>query len=46
MRDAEKTIGGIIDKSKTAIISSVDDEGFPNAKAMLAPRERERIKVL
>ncbi|WP_200814957.1 pyridoxamine 5'-phosphate oxidase family protein [Scatolibacter rhodanostii] len=43
MRDAVKTIGNLIDKQKTAYISSVDEEGFPNTKAMLAPRKREGI---
>ena len=38
-----KTIGGIIDKSGTAMIGSVDGEGFPNMKAMLPPRKREGI---
>ena len=46
MRDAEKTVGGIIDKAKTALIGSIDSDGFPNTKAMLAPREREGIKVM
>ena len=46
MRDAEKTISNIIDKQSIAFISSVDDEGFPNMKAMLPPRKREGIKVL
>lgn len=45
MRDVEKTIGNLIDKQSTAYISSVDDEGFPNTKAMLAPRKREGIKT-
>lgn len=45
MRDAEKTIGNLIDKQSIAYISSVDDEGFPNTKAMLPPRKREGIKV-
>lgn len=45
MRDAEKTIGNIIEKQSTAYISSVDEDGFPNMKAMLAPRKREGIKV-
>lgn len=44
MRDAEKTIGNIIDKSTVSIISSVDEDGFPNSKAMLPPRKREKIK--
>ncbi len=45
MRNAENTIGNLIDKQKTAFLSSVDDAGFPNTKAMLAPREREGIRV-
>lgn len=43
MRDAEKTIGNLIDKQGTAYIGSVDKEGFPNMKAMLPPRKREGI---
>jgi general stress protein 26 len=46
MRDPEKTIGGIIDKVSVCIISSVDEMGFPNTKAMLPPRKREGIKHL
>jgi general stress protein 26 len=44
MRDAEKTIGNIIDKQKICYLSSVDGDGFPNTKAMLRPRKREGIK--
>jgi general stress protein 26 len=44
VRDPEKTIGNIIDKQSVAFISSVDDDGFPNTKAMLPPRKREGIK--
>lgn len=44
MRDAEKTIGNLIDKQGTVYISSVDEEGFPNTKAMNAPRKREGIR--
>ena len=36
----KKEIFDFIDAQKTAFISSVDEEGFPNIKAMLAPRER------
>jgi general stress protein 26 len=43
MRDAEKTIGNLIDKQGVAFISSVDEEGFPNTKAMLPPRKRVGI---
>lgn len=34
-----------IDKQKVAFISSIDENGFPNAKAMLPPRKREGLKV-
>lgn len=45
MRDAEKTIGNLIDRQRTAFLSSVDEQGFPNTKAMLPPRERNGIKT-
>ena len=45
MRNPKQTIGNLIDKQKTAFISSVDEEGYPNIKAMLPPREREGIRV-
>lgn len=44
MKDAVKTVGSLIDGAGVAIIGSVDEEGFPNAKAMLAPRKRVGIK--
>jgi len=44
MRDSEKTIGNIIDKVSVSLISSIDEKGFPNTKAMLPPRKREGIK--
>ena len=44
MRDAEKTIGGIIDNVTVSMIGSVDTAGFPNMKAMLPPRKRTGIK--
>ena len=40
MKDREKTIGNLIDKSKLSIISYISEDGFPVSKAMLAPRER------
>lgn len=46
MRNPEQTVGNIIDKQKTAYISSIDEDGFPNTRAMLAPRKREGIKVI
>lgn len=44
MKNAEQTIGKLIDKAGVSIISSVDGDGFPNTKAMLPPRKREGIK--
>jgi general stress protein 26 len=44
MRDAEQTIGKLIDKQGVSFISSVDSDGYPNMKAMLPPRKREGIK--
>lgn len=46
MRDWNHTIAGLIDQAGNAIISSVDEEGFPEAKAMLPPRKREGIRHL
>lgn len=43
MKDANKTIGGMIDKASVTIISSIDEDGFPNTKAMLPPRMRNGI---
>jgi len=45
MRNPEQTIGNLIDKQGVAFISSVDNDCFPNTKAMLPPRKREGIKV-
>ena len=44
MKDPNSTIGNLVDKVSVSIISSVDDEGFPNTKAMIPPRKREGIK--
>lgn len=46
LKDAEKTIGKMIDKAGTCFISYTDEEGFPVTKAMLRPREREGIATL
>lgn len=45
MKNAENTIGNLIDKQGVAFISSVDGDGFPNTKAMLPPRKREGIRT-
>jgi general stress protein 26 len=44
MKDSDKTVGNMIDHANAAIISSVDEAGFPNTKAMLPPRKRKGIK--
>ncbi len=46
MKDAEKTIGTMIDKQSICFISSIDKDGFPNTKAMLKPRKRNGIKEI
>lgn len=40
-----KTLENLIDKQKTAYLGSVNGEGYPNVKAMLAPRKREGLKT-
>lgn len=46
MRDSEKTIGNLIDKANVSFIGSIDNQDFPNMKAMLPPRKREGIKYI
>lgn len=46
MKDVQKTIGNLIDRQSTAFIGSVSAEGFPNVKAMLAPRKRIGLKTM
>ncbi len=43
-RDVLKTATRLVEKSSKAIVGSIDDEGYPNIKAMFSPREREGIK--
>ena len=45
LRDVEKTVGNLIDAQGVSFISSIDDDGFPNTKAMLPPRKREGIRT-
>jgi general stress protein 26 len=45
MRNPTETIGNLIDKQSVSYISSVDENGYPNTKAMLAPVRREGIKI-
>lgn len=44
MRDAKQTIGNLIEKRGVSFVGSVDSDGFPNMKAMMAPRKREGIR--
>jgi len=39
-----KKIESFIDKQKVSFICSIDDENYPNVKAMLKPRKRNGIK--
>ena len=45
MKNPVETIGNLIDKQSISFISSVDEAGYPNTKAMLAPVKREGIKT-
>jgi general stress protein 26 len=45
IKNVEQTIGNLIDRQSVSFISSVDDQGFPNTKAMLPPRKREGIRT-
>ena len=44
LKGVKDLIAKMADTLPTAYISSVDEEGFPCTKAMLAPRKREGIK--
>ena len=44
-KDLLKTTLSIIEKSGKAMISSVDEDDYPNLKAMLKPRKIEKAKV-
>lgn len=45
LKNPAETIGRLIDHQRTAFISSLDADGFPNTKAMLAPRKRDGIRT-
>lgn len=44
MTMSNETIEKLIENAGVSIISSVDEFGFPNTKAMIPPRKREGIK--
>ena len=45
MRNPTETIGNLIEKQTVCFISSIDENGYPNTKAMLAPAKRDGIKT-
>jgi len=45
MKNPAETIGNLIDKQSVSFISSIDENGYPNTKAMLPPCKREGIKA-
>ena len=45
VKNPEQTLGKFIDRQSTAFIGSLDADGFPNIKAMLAPRQREGLRI-
>ena len=42
--DPEQTVGKLVDHQTVAFVASVDVDGFPNLKAMLAPRRRVGLR--
>lgn len=44
-KDYIKTALSVVERSGKTIIGSVDEEGYPNLKAMLKPREHDGVKV-
>ena len=45
MRNPAETIGNLIEKQSVSFISSVDENGYPNTKAMLPPVKRNGLKT-
>lgn len=45
MRTVQKTVDNLIEKQSVSFISSMDEDGFPNTKAMLPPRKREGLRA-
>jgi general stress protein 26 len=45
MKNSVETIGNLIDRQSVSFISSVDENGYPNTKAMLPPCKRNGIKI-
>ena len=45
MKNLQETIENLIEKQGVSFISSVDEHGYPNTKAMLPPVKRDGIKT-
>lgn len=45
MAISNESVAKLIEHSAVSIISSVDENGFPNTKAMLPPRKRDGLKT-
>lgn len=45
MRNPAQTIGNMVEKANMALVSYIDESGFPVTKAMLPPRAHEGIKT-
>ena len=45
MNEQEKLIGELADNQKTVFLGSINEQGFPNIKAMLQTRKREGIRI-
>ncbi len=41
-----RKIEKFIDKQKVSFICSIDNENYPNVKAMLKPRKRKGLKII
>lgn len=44
MKNSENALGRLIDKQKICYIGSIDENGYPNIKAMLSPRKRNGLR--
>ena len=44
MKDPQQTIGNMADKYSTALISYIDEEGYPVTKAMLKPENAGELR--
>ncbi|ASA22424.1 pyridoxamine 5'-phosphate oxidase family protein [Paenibacillus donghaensis] len=46
MENVYEMVNNLIDSQSTVFVGSVSSDGFPNLKAMLAPRQRENLHRL